>query len=36
MITEQEVNKQKEFIQKVKELNNAKNLKYYILTMGFN
>ena len=34
MITEQEVNKQKEFIQKVKELNNAKNLKYYILTMG--
>ena len=34
MVTEQEVNKQKEFIQKVKELNNAKNLKYYILTMG--
>ena len=34
MVTEQEVIKQKEFIKKVKELNNAKNLKYYILTMG--
>lgn len=28
------IEKQKEYIKKVKEINNNKNLKYYILTMG--
>jgi len=31
---EQEIQKQKEFIEKVKEINKGKNLKYSILTMG--
>ena len=31
---EQEIKKQKEFIEKVKKINENKNLKYYILTMG--
>ena len=34
MGTEQEIKKQKEYIEKVKEINKGKNLKYYILTMG--
>ena len=34
MKTEQEIEKQKQYIEKVKEINKGKNLKYYILTMG--
>ena len=34
MKTEQEIEKQKQYIEKVKEMNQGKNLKYYILTMG--
>ena len=34
MKTEQEIEKQKQYIEKVKEINQGKNLKYYILTMG--
>ena len=34
MKTEQEIEKQKQYIEKVKEINEGKNLKYYILTMG--
>ena len=33
-MNEQEVKIQKEYIEKVKEINSNKNLKYYILTMG--
>ena len=33
MKTEQEIEKQKQYIEKVKEINQGKNLKYYILTM---
>ena len=29
-----EVKKQEEYIEKIKKLNNEKNLKYHILTMG--
>ena len=34
MGTEQEITKQKEYIEKVREINKGKDLKYYILTMG--
>ena len=34
MQTAQEIEKQKQYIEKVKELNKGKNPKYYILTMG--
>ena len=34
MNTENEINKQKEYIEKVKKINQNKNLKYSILTMG--
>ena len=34
METAQEIEKQKQYIEKVKELNKGKNPKYYILTMG--
>ena len=34
METVQEIEKQKEYIEKVKEIHQNKNLKYYILTMG--
>ena len=34
METAQEIEKQKQYIEKVKEINQEKNLKYYILTMG--
>ena len=34
METSQEIEKQKQYIEKVKEANKGKNLKYYILTMG--
>ena len=34
METVQEIEKQKQYIEKVKEINKNKNLKYYILTMG--
>ncbi len=34
MNEEQEIEKQKEYIEKVKKLNKGKNLKYEILTMG--
>ena len=34
MQTAQEIEKQKQYIEKVKELNEGKNPKYYILTMG--
>lgn len=34
METAQEIEKQKQYIEKVKEINKGKNLKYYILTMG--
>ncbi len=34
MNEEQEINEQKEYIKKVREINNGKNLKYAILTMG--
>ena len=34
METVQEIEKQKQYIEKVKEINQNKNLKYYILTMG--
>ena len=34
MQTTQEIEKQKQYIEKVKELNEGKNPKYYILTMG--
>ena len=34
METEQEIEKQKQYIEKVKEINKGKELKYYILTMG--
>ena len=34
METAQEIEKQKQYIEKVKELNEGKNPKYYILTMG--
>ena len=33
-MNEQEVRIQKEYIEKIKEINKGKNLKYYILTMG--
>ena len=34
METSQEIEKQKQYIEKVKEINKGKELKYYILTMG--
>ena len=34
MNEEQEIKEQKEYIKKVREINNGKNLKYAILTMG--
>ena len=34
METKKEIEKQKEYIKKVKEINEGKNLKYSILTMG--
>ena len=34
METAQEIEKQKQYIEKVKTINKDKNLKYYILTMG--
>ena len=34
MKTENEINTQKEYIEKVKKINENKNLKYSILTMG--
>ena len=34
METSQEIEKQKQYIEKVKEINQGKDLKYYILTMG--
>ena len=34
MIEKEEIKIQKEYIKKVKKLNEGKNLKYYILTMG--
>ena len=34
METAQEIEKQKQYIEKVKEINQSKELKYYILTMG--
>ena len=34
METSQEIEKQKQYIEKVKEINQGKGLKYYILTMG--
>ena len=34
METTQEIEKQKQYIEKVKNTNKNKNLKYYILTMG--
>lgn len=34
MNEEKEIQKQKEYIEKVKKLNKEKNLKYAILTMG--
>ena len=34
METKQEIEKQKQYIEKVKEVNKGKELKYYILTMG--
>ena len=34
MGTAQEIEKQKQYIEKVKEINEGKKLKYYILTMG--
>ena len=34
METAQEIEKQKQYIEKVKEINAGKDLKYFILTMG--
>ena len=34
METAQEIEKQKQYIEKVKEINRCKELKYFILTMG--
>ena len=34
METTQEIEKQKQYIEKVREINKEKKLKYYILTMG--
>ena len=34
METKQEIEKQKQYIEKVREINKEKQLKYYILTMG--
>ena len=34
METAQEIEKQKQYIEKVKEINQGKELKYFILTMG--